>query len=162
MSRAVDKVEIHTTVEKSLLEQFRKLFCRRKGDFSSHLENAMRMYILSLENQEAHTHHEHQNISFMDATPPQQIWIGHDTSDKTGTEIEAILNEISSMASVGGKMAKPIIMQAIARATGLKDRRSISSRILILESYGIIRQDPELDNVYEILSLPLQLNKNFK
>ncbi|MEM1530999.1 MAG: hypothetical protein QXI05_05665 [Candidatus Bathyarchaeia archaeon] len=158
MSRSEEKIKFCTTVEKDLFLRFKELFCRSKGDLATHLENAMRLYIQYLtqggmppaQNHSEHTHIKDSNISFS-SDPPGK-------SD----ELMSIVGELSNMVTVGGRLGKPLIMQVISRATGLRDRRSIASRILLLQSCGIIRPDPNMKDVYEVIFLPSHFGKSFK
>lgn len=145
------KEKILVSLEKETVKRLREHLPCKKGALSKFVEEAIR------EKLERDTHIMPCSKMFI---PPCED--RGTRGDKAEEELRAIVAEISNMATVGGKIGKPLLMQVIAKATGLKDRRSITARLLMLESYGIIRREPQIRNVYEIVSLSLPLHKNFK
>lgn len=150
LSMAV-KQKILISLEKETLIKLRSYLPCKKGALSAFVEEAIR------EKLERDTHIMPCSKMFI---PPCED--RGTRGDKAEEELRAIVAEISNMATIGGKIGKPLLMQVIAKATGLKDQRSITARLLMLESYGIIRREPQIRNVYEIVSLSLPFHKNFK
>uniref|UniRef100_A0A7J3JQT4 Uncharacterized protein n=1 Tax=Ignisphaera aggregans TaxID=334771 RepID=A0A7J3JQT4_9CREN len=155
------KEDVHLVIRKSLLNAFRELFCRQKGDLSIHIENAMRVYMDYVRKGVAHTHIKLNNTD-VSSEIGQEGDINIPCQNEqpvilVDAETASIVQGISSMATTGGRLPKSMLTAIVSRITNLKDYRSISARLSKLESLGIIKRVPELRNVYEIINLNVKL-----
>lgn len=152
-------------IDKKLAAEFRKRFVNYKGDLSTHVENALKLYIDFFEGRthifDVKTSYDNVNVTqtAQDAAPqptaqaaaqPFPLPLDHEASN--------IVSTMASHVSVGAKVPERMLFQMVMMATGLVDRRSIKSRILKLEALGVVRRDPKLTGVYEVVSLNANYN----